>query len=76
MNGIWQGIVKVQRSIVTSHPNQQFLIYNEAKTILYQGDILDSIEKRFQPNELKFYAQARYQDGSLTLEHRVPAQPW
>lgn len=64
---VWQGTVKIQRSI---EPSGLVLIYNEARTILHQQPMPRKLEVMFFPGELKFYADATYNHGRLSINAR------
>lgn len=73
---LWQGIVKVQRSLATSMPGEQCLIYNEGRTIWMQQMMPENLKLMFQGGEAKFYAFAKWENGTLTIERRAEPQPW
>lgn len=72
----WEGVVKVQRSLATSLPAEQCLIYNESRTIMHQQEMPASIRRWFEIGEPKFYAYATFKDGELKIERRVEEQSW
>lgn len=63
----WHGIVKVQRSI---EPVGLVLIYDERQRILIQRDMPPELERMFFPGELKFYADATFDRGTLKINAR------
>lgn len=63
----WQGAVKIQKSI---KPEGEVLIYNERRTILYNAPMPPELAAMFFPGELKFYADATYRNGELTINAR------
>lgn len=70
----WQGIVKVQKSLHTTHAKQQILIYNQDRSIYYQGDADKMILDMFEPGEYKFYAKAKLRGGIIHIirKHKEP----
>lgn len=73
---LWKGIVKVQRSIVTSCDKPQVVIYNEDRSILHQQDMPKAIKRLFKREEFKFYAHATFRDGQLAINRRARWQEW
>lgn len=70
----WQGIVKVQRSIMTTERRQQVLIYSQDRAVNWSGDADADILKWFEPDEHKFYAKAKLR-GTIIHIIRKHSEP-
>lgn len=66
-------IVKVQRSITTSHKVPQILVYNKPRTMRFQFDA-DSDTLRSLP--LKSFWKAHVEDDELVLDEMVLEREW
>ena len=64
--------VKIQRSL---SPAGQVLIYNHDKTLMHQMDTTPELEA-MADDDLKFYAEAFYNNGELTIRRRIRDRPW
>ena len=73
---VWRGVVKVQRSIVTSHDKPQVVIYNKTLSILYQQDMTRSLSRLFGEDEFKIYMSAELKKTKLHLMYRTEPQRW
>ena len=73
---VWRGIVKVQRSIFTTHDKPQVVIYNEDQSILHQQNLPRAIAKLFKEDEFKFFAHATHYKGQLSINRRARWQQW
>ncbi len=73
----WRGIVKAQRSIVSS-VGPQMLVYNQDRSLFVQFDMTpEELDKVFGKGELKIYLFAVLNDkGELGLFEPVPEQDW
>lgn len=70
-------IVKVQRSITTSEAVPQVLVYNEDRSLQYQGPLTMEVAEWFEEDEYKFYADAEIDElGRFALNYRVEEQDW
>ena len=76
MPNLWEGIVKVQRSLGGTLPGEHCLIYNKDKMILIQQPMPANIKQWFRGAEPKFYAFAVLRDGNLEIVRYVEPQPW
>jgi len=68
-------IVKVQRSIHTNRAYEQMLIYNESRSVLFQGNIHSAILKVLD-GRWKGYFEAHMEGTFVVLDHPVPDQDW
>lgn len=69
-------IVKVQRSIVTSHPTQMCLVYNKDRSLEQEFELTPEMEEIFG-DRLKYYCEASEDDdGALLLIGEVDAPDW
>lgn len=68
-------IVKVQRPLASSEPDPPALVYDEAESFLAFVPMTPDV-CRLLGDELKVYAYAYREGGTLHLDGRAPAQPW
>lgn len=71
-------IVKVQLSLHTTCAARQVLIYNEDRSVTYQGDITPDVAK-IMGDENKAYFKAKLRrDGTIELfeNYRIGDQAW
>lgn len=68
-------IVKVQLSLTTYESHQMVLIYNEDRSILWQGPASEEI-KTAMGKELKRFFSARLVDTKIRLGREVQQQNW
>lgn len=72
----WEGVLKFQRSLATSLPHEQCLIYSENQDIYVQENMQPGVKKWFTGDEPKFYAKVEIADGKMTIKHKVEEQSW
>jgi hypothetical protein len=68
-------IVKIQASLVTRHPQQMMLVYNEDKSIMFEQPLTDAIKKWIGEHN-KVYARASFKGGTFKILRLVGRQPW
>jgi hypothetical protein len=68
-------IVKVQVSLDTNLPVQQVLVYNEDRSVLYQGDITPEIVQHMD-GCFKAYFYAHIDGKLIVLDRLAPVQEW
>lgn len=68
-------IVKVQTSITTTGPTQRVLVYNEDRSILYEGGINEDMLETMK-GRLKAYFEAEVTKDGLEIGDEVPPQDW
>lgn len=79
-------IVKCQRSLVTTEPDAQLLVYNEDRSRMWRGPINAEWDARFgattAPDDNRFFAEVRWLDVWLNMDppsifvRRLPEQGW
>jgi len=72
----WQGMVKVQRSIMTTAPRQQVSICSRDRSVNYSGDADADILRWFDDGELKFYAKAKLRGTIIYIIRKHAEQSW
>ena len=77
----WQGIVKVQLSVVTTHDHRRVMIYNENRVIEFEILATEELIKRMGASSsygvLKAFMYAeRTEDGLIHLGEDAPWQSW
>jgi hypothetical protein len=74
----WEGIVKVQRPIVTNGSMTYCLIYNEERSIMTQLPLdAKAMKQTFPKDELKTYWKATLKyNGIIQLHERVAEPSW
>ena len=69
-------IVKVQQSIQTTEKTKQILVYNQSRTIEYQGDITEEI-KEMMKGRLKVFFKAKLSpENQIILIKEVKEKDW
>lgn len=68
-------IVKVQRSLRTTHRNERVLIYNEDRTVMWEGDLPGPI-RRALGEDFRAFFEAHIERTLIVLDHRVEEQGW
>jgi hypothetical protein len=71
---VWEGIVKVQRSLFTTEPTQQVRINSQDNLVFWRGDAGKDILRWFDDGELKFYAKAKLRGTVIHIirKHKEP----
>jgi hypothetical protein len=71
-----QVVVKVQQSIVTSETKRQVLVYNQDRSIMWQGDITPDLRKVLGDDLKSYWYATVMKDGNLRLERRTGWRTW
>lgn len=71
---VWEGVVKVQRSLWTSGERQQVKIHSRDRSVEWSGDADADILRWFDEGEHKFYAKAKLRGTIIHIirKHREP----
>lgn len=70
-------VVKAQRSMFTTEEIDQFLVYDEARTVIVQEPMRTDTRALFKPKEFKIFLFATLTPrGRLILGERAPNQDW
>jgi len=68
-------LVKIQKSIVTTHKRPQVLVYNKDKSVMWEGDLTKEVEALMK-NETKAYFEAKLEGTKVVIGSRVSEQCW
>lgn len=68
-------VVKIQQSIVTNAGKAQVLIYNQSRTIQYEGDLPEDVEK-FMAGKMKIFALVNIKDDKINVIRAVKPRNW
>jgi len=68
-------IVKVQISLSHTKDFTQMLVYNEDKSILYEGDLTRRVEKLMGDSVKRFF-YAKLKGTEVVLDRKAPWQEW
>ena len=68
-------IIKIQRSIVTNMPVPQVVIYNEDRSIFWQGPMPEDI-KKLMGRYSKVYAKAKIVGTEVVVDRIIADQDW
>jgi len=68
-------IVKLQRSLVTRENKEQMFLYNEDRSVCYQGALTSSVRKLMNGKN-KVHVEADLKNGLSVLNDIVPNQEW
>lgn len=73
----WQGIVKIQRPLVTTANPAQALVYAEDEELICFECDLSEVIFLFKANEYKIFHYATVRKGGhITIERRAEWQDW
>lgn len=73
---VWRGIIKVQRSLMTTAPREQVLMYDLHEEVVHRGDMTSALAAWFDDDEFKFFAEAELQGTTIVLLRKVGDQAW
>lgn len=73
---VWRGIIKVQRSLMTTAPREQVLMYDLHEEVVHRGDMIPALAAWFDDDEFKFFAEAELQGTTIVLLRKVGDQAW
>lgn len=69
-------IVKLQRSIATSHEKPTVLIYNEDNSVIYETPLTKHLAKLVRGSGSKAYYHAEVVHDEIVIGARAPDQEW
>ena len=69
-------IVKVQVSLFTTEAARQVLIYNEDRSITYQGDVTPEILDVMDGERKRYFFAVMNDDKTIGLEDPAPEHDW
>jgi len=73
----WEGIVKVQRSLWTSHEESpQIRINSRDESVSWTGEANKDIMRWFEEGEAKFYAKAKLRGGIIHIIRKHKEHSW
>jgi hypothetical protein len=69
-------IVKVQVSLFTTESAQQVLVYNEDRSVMYQGDVTQDILDAMGGAPRRYFFAVINDDNTIGIEDPAPEQTW
>lgn len=69
-------IFKVQVSLATAHPTPRVLVYNEDRTIEWEGGLSDRVSELMRGRFKVFFEGGINHKDQIELFHEVPMEKW